>query len=215
MNSRSATRWGAIVLCGGESKRMGVDKATLPFGTELLVQRAVRQLHEFLEPVAVVAATNQTLPSLAESTLLARDRRPGQGPLEGLLAGMKVIADRADAVFVTSCDAPFLEPAFVRYLFDVLGDHDVAVPVEDGRFHPLAAVYRTSLIERIEHLLAQDCRRLRAVFDASRTLTVPVEQIARVAPELRTLLNLNCPEDYLDALAIAGLPAPDRRDLTR
>ena len=59
-------RKGAIILCGGKSSRMGRDKATLPFGPELMLQRVVRLIGEVvsLENVVVVAAPNQLLPEL-------------------------------------------------------------------------------------------------------------------------------------------------------
>ena len=53
-----------IVLCGGRSTRMGVPKATLPFGNETMLQRVVRLLHTVVSPVIVVAARDQVLPEL-------------------------------------------------------------------------------------------------------------------------------------------------------
>src|SRR5262245_27673434 len=122
-------RCGGIVLCGGKSSRMGRPKATLPFGPELMLQRVVRLLGEVVEPIVVVAAPGQELPPLPADVQIARDEREGRGPLEGLSAGLATIAGRAHAAYVTSCDVPLLVPAFVRRLIDLLGKHEIVVPV--------------------------------------------------------------------------------------
>jgi molybdopterin-guanine dinucleotide biosynthesis protein A len=196
-----------IVLAGGRSARMGRDKATLPFGPELLVQRVVRILSEVTSPVVVVAAAEQQLPPLSPDVLLARDERPARGPLEGLRAGLaRVAAERPDvaAAFATSCDVPLLSAAFVRAMIDRLGDADLAVPVEGDFSHPLAAVYRVTLLPQIESLLAGDRLRPAYLFDSAVTVPVPVESLRGVDPELLSLKNCNQPEDYEAALRTAG-----------
>ena len=93
-----------------------------------------------------------------------------------------------------------------------LGDHDIAVPVEEKFQHPLAAVYRTSVLPHITALLAHDQLRPVFLFDRVRTVRVPVEELRGVDPELRTLANLNHPSDYFAALAVAGFEAsPEMR----
>src|SRR5262245_20696566 len=128
---------GGLILCGGKSSRMGRDKATLPFGPELMLQRVVRLLSQVVSPIVVVAAHDQQLPALPPRILLARDGRQGRGPLEGLHAGLAAIAGRADAVYATGCDVPLLVPVFVRRMIDLLGEHEIAVPVEAQFEHPL------------------------------------------------------------------------------
>src|SRR5438034_5216546 len=88
---------GGIILAGGKSTRMGLPKATLPFGPELMLQRVVRLLSWVGQPVVVVAAPGQELPSLPGEVLLARDEREARGPLRGLFAGLSAIAPHATA----------------------------------------------------------------------------------------------------------------------
>jgi molybdopterin-guanine dinucleotide biosynthesis protein A len=183
---------------------MGRPKATLPFGPELMLQRVVRLLGEVIGPIVVVAAPQQTLPPLPDSAIIARDQREGRGPLEGLYAGLVAIERQADAVYATSCDVPLLVPAFVRRMVELLGDHDAVVPVEDKFYHPLAAVYRTSVVAPITQLLEADRMRPAFLFDVVRTRRVPVGELRSVDPQLRTLANLNYPADYAAALADAG-----------
>src|SRR4051812_22039688 len=116
---------GGVILCGGKSSRMGTSKALLPFGPELLLQRVARLLGEVVSPLVVVAAADQELPPLPQNVLVARDEHPERGPLEGLLAGLIAIAPHAEAAYVTSCDAPLLQAAFVRDLIARLGEHEI------------------------------------------------------------------------------------------
>lgn len=201
------TNVGGIVLCGGKSSRMGVSKAMLPFGPELMVQRVVRILSEVVSPIVVVAAAEQSLPDFNIPVLIARDERPERGPLEAIAAGLAAIAPHVDAAYVTSCDVPLLEPAFVREMICRLGESEAAVPVEGPLHHPLAAVYRTSVLETVRELLALDQLRAVFVFDHVKTARVPAVELEEVDEPLNSLKNLNHPSDYLAALALAGLEA--------
>src|SRR5262245_19926915 len=125
-----------IVLAGGKSTRMGLAKATLPFGPELMLQRVVRILGGIVRPIVVVAAPRQELPALTPDVRIGRDEREGRGPLEGLLVCLTAVAGQAEAAYATSCDVPLLVPAFVEALIARLGDAEIAVPMEGQFPHP-------------------------------------------------------------------------------
>lgn len=197
---------GAIILCGGKSSRMGRDKATLPFGPEQMLPRVVRLISEAvnLECVVVVAAPNQLLPELPAGVSVARDAQQYRGPLEGLASGFRALAGRADAVYATGCDVPLLVPAFVEKMFALLGDFDIAVPFDGQHHHPLAAVYRPTVLAHVERLLASERMRPKFLFDEVRTREIPVADLRAVDPQLSTLENLNYKQDYITALTVAG-----------
>lgn len=186
---------------------MGRDKATLPFGPDLMLQRVVRLLSTVVDvnDIVVVSAADQTLPELPSQVSLACDHRESRGPLEGLSAGFAALPRHVDAAYATSCDVPLLIPALVTRMFELLGEFEIVVPRENEQFHPLAAVYRPSVVPVIQQLLAADQLRLRFLFDKSNTRYVDVDELRDVDPDLRTLMNLNQPEDYQLALKTAGL----------
>jgi molybdenum cofactor guanylyltransferase len=203
-NPKSKIRVGGIILAGGKSTRMGLPKATLPFGPELMLQRVVRLLSSVVQPIVVVAAPAQELPPLPGGVLIARDEREARGPLEGLSAGLAALALHSDAAYATSCDVPLLQPAFVQAMIDSLSDADIAVPVEEEFAHPLAAVYRTSVLPHIHHLLTANQLRPAFLFDRVKTRRIAIDELRSVDARLTTLSNLNRPEDYLAALREAG-----------
>src|SRR5215470_5813664 len=121
-----------IVLCGGQSQRMGRPKAWLPFAGEIMLPRVVRLLREVVEPVVVVAAPGQDVPPLPAEVAMVRDEEQGRGPLQGLAAGLASLRGKADAAFLSSCDVPLLRPAFVLRLVELLGDNLIGVPRVGG-----------------------------------------------------------------------------------
>jgi molybdenum cofactor guanylyltransferase len=203
--ARQSMNAGGIILCGGKSTRMGSPKALLPFGPETMLQRVVRLLGTVVSPIVVVAAPQQSLPELPPGVIVTRDEQEGRGPLEGLRAGLKALPATSEVAYVTSCDVPLLAPGFVRQMIALLADHDIAVMEIDGFPHPLSAVYRRDTLPQIEALLAEDRLRPVFLFDKVRTRRVPPAEMIAVDPELQTLRNLNTREEYLEALAMAGL----------
>lgn len=192
----------AVVLCGGESRRMGRPKAWLPFGDEVLLQRVVRLVGAAATPVVVVAAPGQDLPALPADVAVVRDPVSGRGPLQGLAAGLSALPDPVEFVYATATDVPFLRPAWIARLAELIGDHDLAIPFIDDYHHPLAALYRRrAALPAIEALLAAD--RLRPLFlrEALATRVVAADELRPADPDLATLRNLNRPDDYERALA--------------
>jgi molybdopterin-guanine dinucleotide biosynthesis protein A len=186
---------------------MGRDKASLPFGDEAMLQRVVRLVGEVVEwkRIVVVAAAGQLLPALPATVETIRDEREYQGPLLGTVRGMRALADRADAVHVTGCDVPLIVPALVSRMFELLGDHDAVVPVENAGRHPLAAVYRTRVLARIEDLAAAGERRMRRAIEAVDAREVSVDGLRDVDPQLLSLRNVNDEAEYRAALDATGL----------
>jgi molybdenum cofactor guanylyltransferase len=217
-------RLGGIVLCGGRSSRMGSPKAWLDFGGEPLLARVVRTVRRACGPVIVVAAPGQDVPPLPPEVAIARDPLEGRGPLQGIAAGLHALLESTggegiDAAFVSSTDAPFLEPALIARLAALRGDdHDVAVPHTDNHFHPLAAIYACTCLAHVKALLAAD--RLRPFFLFERVRTVICDtpmlladpDLAAADPTLRSLENINTPDDYaraLQSLEVRAEPRPD------
>jgi molybdopterin-guanine dinucleotide biosynthesis protein A len=193
-------RAGGIVLCGGQSKRMGRPKAWLPFAGELMLPRVVRLLREAVAPVVVVAAPDQDVPPLPPEVPVVRDDEKGRGPLQGLAAGLAALEGQADAAYLSSCDVPFLQPGFVRRLVDLLGDRAICVPRVGDYHHPLAAVYRLEVATAVKRLLAEDRLRPFFLFEAVPTRVVEASDLADVDATFQTLRNLNTPEEYEAAL---------------
>jgi molybdopterin-guanine dinucleotide biosynthesis protein A len=99
---------------------MGRPKAWLRVGTELMLPRVVRLVREAVGSAVVVAAPDQDVPPLPTDVRIVRDAVAGEGPLAGLAAGLAALAGRADVMYLSACDVPLLEPAFVRRVVSLL-----------------------------------------------------------------------------------------------
>jgi molybdopterin-guanine dinucleotide biosynthesis protein A len=185
----------AIVLAGGASRRMGRDKATLPFsdpatGETTLVERAVTTLRARCAPVFVVAAPGQPLPELDAEVL--RDDIRGVGPLLATARGLRAASEAGvELAFVCAVDMPYLDVDLIDALVGPalrLGA-EVVLPW-DGRDHYLAGVYRTSLFARADELVTSGERSMRALVTLSDTQRV-------VMAEQRALTNVNTAADLV------------------
>lgn len=201
-------RVGGVVLSGGGSRRMGSSKCQLRFGPETMLERVVRLISEVVSPIVVISSVGQELPPLASEIIVAHDTHPNAGPLGGLSAGLNALSGEVDAVYATSCDAPFLQPAFVQAMVSSLGTADLAIPKDGDYHHPLAAVYRTSLASTIDDLLSAGVRRPVALLECATVVEVDVECLRDSDPGLESLRNLNTPDDYQKALSDAGFLNP-------
>ncbi|MCV6975881.1 molybdenum cofactor guanylyltransferase [Mycobacterium bourgelatii] len=179
-----------VVLAGGESRRMGRDKATLrhPDGNTTLVEHVVSVLAERCKHVFVMAAPGQPLPAL--QVPIVRDEVRGLGPLPATGRGLRAAAEAgARYAFVCAVDMPYLTGELIDELvrLAVATNAEVVLPW-DGRTHYLAGVYRTDLAERVEKLVAAGARRMSALIDAS-----DAQQI--VVSDSRPLTNVNSEAD--------------------
>jgi molybdopterin-guanine dinucleotide biosynthesis protein A len=203
-----------IVLAGGRSTRMGTPKAALEWHGSTLLRHVVGLVARGVEgPVLVVRAAGQALPSLPAGIEVVQDAREGRGPLQGLAAGLAAVGGRAEVAYASSTDAPLLHPAFVRGVLRALEDDvDAVLPHAHGFPQPLAAVYRTALLQQIERRLADDRVRLAELFEECRVRRLDESQLladpdlAAADPQLDSLLNVNEPADYDAARA---RPAPE------
>lgn len=187
---------------------MGRDKATLPFGGRALLQHVVESLMDAIVPtsIVVVSAVGQTLPTLPSSIIVTHDATPSRGPLEGMAAGLRALPSLVDTVFVSSCDAPFVNPRVIEHLLKQLGNYDAVVPVDNcdlndrcanGQgMHPLCAVYHRRVLKVIEQQLACNELRIRSMVALLSANRLPTRELREFDPELRCLLNLNHPMDY-------------------
>ncbi|MEZ6059608.1 MAG: molybdenum cofactor guanylyltransferase [Planctomycetaceae bacterium] len=195
----------AVVLTGGESRRMGREKHLLPFGNEVLLQRICRLLRPVASTIVVVAASGQEMPALPGDVAVVRDEFPGEGPLGGIITGMAALRDEVniDSAWVCGCDNPFVNPGVVQFLHRELADFDAVVVRDGGRVLPLSAVYRRSVELTARRLFQDGERRASAIAGNVRTRSVEADSIRDFDPELLCLWNMNTSGEYEQALARA------------
>lgn len=182
------------VLIGGSSRRMGRDKARLPWHGRPLALHVAAALAAAAAEVVLVGSRPDDDRFPGVRTIA--DRRPGEGPLAGLRAALEAAGGRA--VLLAACDLPGVSPELARWVAGgglPPGDPPRArVPVADGRLQPLFALYSAACREPAEEALASGERSMTGFLEH-----LSVERLV-VTPALpfyhRDLLtNWNRPDD--------------------
>ncbi|CAN5162309.1 hypothetical protein BH10PLA2_BH10PLA2_22000 [soil metagenome] len=197
-------RTAGVILVGGQSKRMGRAKASLPFGPDSMLSRVVEGVRPAVDSVFVVAAAGQELPALPADVDIVYDEEFDRGPLGGLASALAAVGEQFCAVFVTACDSPFIVPAFVKRLIELLGDAPVSVPFVNGRLHPLTTVYRSDILPAVRDQLARSQLRMIDLIARLPSRRVGADELADVDAAMQTLRNVNTQEEYELALRDAG-----------
>ncbi len=181
----------AVILAGGQSRRMGRDKLRLTAGGETLLDRALRRYGEVFPRVLVSVAGPEKYPELGDRRIF--DRFPGAGPLAGLHAALDAAGED---VFLTGADMPYSSPEKALLLASLCGEHDACVLTdESGRWEPLFGFYRQRLLPEAGALLSGGKRSMAALLSSVSLREVRLEELGEGADSL-LLRNVNRPEDY-------------------
>lgn len=185
----------AIILAGGDSRRMGSDKAKLLLGEQTLLQRVIAAMQQVFP--AVILSVRQPRPEIDLPQVCdeqAGEGLQGGGPLAGLAAGL----GRATTpwVFLVACDMPFIEPAVITMLAGYRAGYQAVVPVVQGHQQPLAAFYAADCLDVLRaHLAHGGKNSIRALFGQLRVRYVDESALLTADPALRSFRDLDTPED--------------------
>ncbi len=186
------------ILAGGQSRRMGFDKAALLVNGEPLLRRTVRLIRRVTPTVAVVGPVARA--TLAPDVPVIPDRWPNCGPLGGI--GTALEALMCDAVLVVGCDMPFLNPVLLRYLVTLAATSDVVTVRLNGQAHPLHAVYQRRCLQVVKAQLAAGDLRLQHFLAQLQVRYVEPPELDGFDPAHLSVFNANTPAEWQQALAL-------------
>ncbi len=208
---------GAVVLCGGRSRRMGFDKASLPFGESTFLEQVIKRIQSAVGRIVLVGNAKQDLRSFDylnqfPKILLAFDQAPDSGPLEGIRVGLQELESSCSHAFVTSCDVPLLKTELIPFLASRMGQHEAIIPMDPktDRVFGMTAVYRTVVHQQIARLVSHNDLKVSRLADVLDAQKIDVAELKLVDPELQSLFNVNRREDYRQLLQSQSLEIPPR-----
>ena len=185
----------AVILAGGDSRRLGIDKALLELDGQTLLSRVVQKLAPLSDDLIVVTNSPEDYEHLGLGVRFVPDERPGEGALMGIYSGLKA-ATYLSALTV-ACDMPFLNMSLLRVMLDKIAGHDAVVPrLEGGLLEPLHAVYGKRCLPFMASLLAQGRRRIAAFLDQVDVFYVEQATIDRLDPSGLSFMNINTAADW-------------------
>jgi FdhD protein len=197
----------AAVMAGGRSMRMGVDKTLLPVDGETLLARVVDAVSAVCAHTVVVTNRAEQIAEagLPADTQVLIDEVSYQGPLGGLVTALKDAPD--DWVLAVAADVPWLEPEVIRALWGARDGAQVVVTVTEKGVEPLLALYHRDCLPAARRVLDSGRRRLVAMFPDLVVVELPIESLLTADPGLRSLVNVNTPEDLAEVREIDTEPA--------
>ncbi len=191
-----------VIQAGGESRRMGRDKALIPFLGQPLISRVIQRLAPIADEIVITTNRPQDFQFLAYP--LIPDLIPGRGALGGVYTALSSAAN--PLVAVVACDMPFVNARLIDAQRTVLitQNADLVIPRYDGGQEPLHAVYdRDSCLPFVYEAIQKDQWRVDAWFPKVNVHYFEKEDILRIDPQLRSFWNVNTPEDVQTAIAFA------------
>jgi molybdopterin-guanine dinucleotide biosynthesis protein A len=180
----------ALILAGGDSRRMGQDKAALVLEGKTLLAHVTDTMRQVFPKVIVSVRqlrTNVDVPQV-------RDEVEASGPLAGLIAGLA----QTDTpwVFAVACDMPFVTARVVEKLAELRSGHQAVVPIVDGHPQPLAAFYASSALDVMRESLASGDKSLRGMLKKLDVRYVNETELRECDPQLHSFVDLDTPQDY-------------------
>jgi molybdopterin-guanine dinucleotide biosynthesis protein A len=191
---------GAAILAGGESRRMGQNKAFLrrsPDGPTLVETVAARLAEAGYQSPLLVANAPADYAFLGLPTF--PDSVQGKGALGGILTALQ--CSPHERVLVVACDMPALNPALLRYMSMQPSGYDAYVPAWMSRsgerqVEPLHAVYARSCIPAIEGRISEGRLKLGDLLGALKVLYLPEAEMRGYDPNLLSFSNINTPREW-------------------
>ena len=180
-----------FVLAGGQSSRMGRDKALIELGGRTLLERALETASGVAGEVRIVGerAKYGAFGEVVEDVFSER------GPLGGIHAAL--VSSSTDCNLILGVDLPLVTARFLQFLVGVARETEalVTVPVVGGKFEPLCAVYRKGFAGVAEHALAEGRNGVHELFSETVTRVVSEEEMVQTGFSLEIFRNLNTPDE--------------------
>lgn len=183
----------AIIMAGGDSRRMGTDKASLLFDGQTLLQSVMATMQQLFPKVIVSVRAPRAGIDLPQVC----DEQPEGGPLAGLVASLGQIT--TPWAFMVACDMPFVVPEVVELLAEYRLQYQAVVPVVHGHPQPLAAFYAASCLAPLRASLAAQQKSLRGVLKQLDVRYVDEAEMLEADPQLRSFFDLDTPQDVAAA----------------
>ena len=186
--------FGSVILAGGESRRMGRDKAELCYNGAAFINRLSHELSDYNERLLSVASLRIRVPSHLRQVI---DVQAGLGPISGVLTSLECCL--SDALLFVPCDVPLFTKELGDYLCSMLTEgYDGVIAVsQNGQAHPLCAVYRKSAAPAFRAAIERGDNRIFSALENLRLLRV---NICEAGFSDRLLTNVNTPDEYAGLL---------------
>jgi molybdopterin-guanine dinucleotide biosynthesis protein A len=187
------------ILGGGAGKRLGyIRKSQIKIGEETIIQRQVRKLSPFFKGVLYITSPSEKKIELPPGVKMVFDIEPGEGPLMGLLTGLKNAS--SEGIFLIGCDMPFIKGGLVKKILSYAQKgYEIVSPLSEKGPEPLASFYSRSILSLVERAYKRGERRLISLFSEAETYYLEKSEVKSIDPDMISFFNINKPSDLKKA----------------
>lgn len=194
---KSRLSFSAVLLAGGESKRMGRDKAFLKLGEERLVDLVFRKLNALFFETIIVTDRQQELSYLPARFTGDLFKNSEKCALRGIHAGLSLAT--GPSCFVVGCDMPFLSLPLIQHMSHFAVDYDVVAPYLGGYYQPLFAFYNRSTLDFITQRLQENKLKLTGLYPHLNVKPIDEGTVKRFDPQMLSFHNVNTKDSFSKA----------------
>ena len=194
-----------IILCGGQSRRMGRDKGSMIIQDKPMIKHILSTLNHMIDEVVIVLNDQERIDRYWEfvdlqeydyTITFCEDEIKNKGPMPGIMTGLKKI--KSEYALVLPCDSPYVSKKYVENIFSEIDEkYQAIVPYHDEyeklkTSEPLHSIYNRNIIPEIEKLVEKDVLHIKGLIEELDAKFVLIDNKKIEKKEFR---NLNRPED--------------------
>jgi len=194
-----------IILCGGQSRRMGQDKGSMEIQNKPMIKHILDTLNHEINEAIVVLNDSKRVGKYSEfinpkdydyHLIFIEDEIKNKGPLSGILTGLKHA--KSEYALILPCDSPYTSSNYIKTIFNEIDEnYQAVVPYCDDKnklktSQPLHSIYNKNTIETIEKLIDNESLHIKGLIEKIDTKFILIDNKKILKKEFR---NLNSPKD--------------------
>ena len=192
-----------ILLCGGQSRRMGQDKGSMIIQDKPMINHVLSTLNNEINEVVIVLNNKQRIDKYKNfikkqdynfKISFVEDEIKDIGPMSGILTGLKHIS--SNYALVLPCDSPYVTNNLIRNIFNEIElNYQAIVPYHDNKnklktSEPLHSIYNKNIIPEIEKLISKDILHIKGLIEKIDTKFILIDDKKLLKKEFRNLNRL-------------------------
>ena len=187
-----------ILLAGGQSKRMGEDKAFLRFGGQTFLKIVVKKLYEKCDEIILSINKDEEiyqkeLNEFLDKMFFIKDKNPYDGPLNAIVSVSDSINN--PYVFIATVDTPLLNQELIDFYKEKISDYDCILPIINEKYQPLNTLYKKNALEKAKEVY-KSSKSLTSWIDKLNCLKLYEDEISKIDNSLFSYWSINTKDEY-------------------
>ncbi len=183
----------ALILAGGENKRIPVVKGFLEIQNRKIIEKNLGLLKRLFKRVLISANAPELYFYLGSP--MVGDVLDSRGPMTGILSAL--VSTEASDIFVIACDMPYINAILIQYIVERWDNRfDAAIPLHEQKPQPLFGIYSKRIADKMEWSIKTGRRSVRDFLKEIAVYYISEEEVKSIDRKGRSFVNINTAEDY-------------------